>query len=386
LKKAFKKMDFRNYLRSGFDFSEKESLLLLKFKMLNSVLLLASFFSFFISILAFTGLHSIGFTQAMIDFFYGALLTTSIFFLRISKKYFQFLSYTLLSITLVLFTFVLVNLTFNEGRIIWFFLLIALAFILTDCRGGMIFSAASIGVIILLNILTDLHFSQVAINTSVFSLLVGSVVFWFHAREITQYQKALKQKNSSLDVLASTDYLTGIMNKRIFAEVSKRYFNTAQRDGTSLTLFLLDLDYFKTINDTYGHDAGDKFLKYFVKTIENTLRASDIFARIGGEEFAILISKMHQNDTLAFAKKLRNTTHSMVMEYQRYHIRTTLSIGISQGNQADSSFDDILFRADMALYEAKNEGRNRTSYIHAKDTITQEMKIKKERDYLDFSI
>jgi diguanylate cyclase (GGDEF)-like protein len=176
------------------------------------------------------------------------------------------------------------------------------------------------------------------------------------------------------------------MNKRMFSELSKRYFKTAQRDGFKLTLFVLDLDHFKNINDTYGHQAGDKLLKYFVQTVENMLRASDIFARIGGEEFVILVSKMHKDDTLIFAEKIRNTVEGLMMEYEGHYLSITTSIGISQSHKTDNEFDDILFRADMALYKAKEDGRNRISCIRAKDGVLRYPKVEEEHSYLQFSI
>ncbi|HQR74468.1 MAG TPA: GGDEF domain-containing protein, partial [Sulfurovum sp.] len=263
---------------------------------------------------------------------------------------------------------------------------IVFAYIVTDSKGGLIYTTLSVGIIIVLHVVSDLHLSQISINASIIALLASSAMFWSHAKIITQYQTNLKQKNNSLSLLASTDYLTGIMNKRMFSELSKRYFKTAQRDGFKLTLFVLDLDHFKNINDTYGHQAGDKLLKYFVQTVENTLRASDIFARIGGEEFAILVSKMHKDDALIFAEKIRNTIEGLMIEYEGHYLSVTTSIGISQSHKTDNEFDDILFRADMALYKAKNEGRNRISCIRAKDSVLKYPKADEENTYLHFSI
>jgi diguanylate cyclase (GGDEF)-like protein len=350
------------------------------------MLMVTAFFSILISLLAFVGLHDIGLKQAIIDFAYGVMMISFIFILRISKQHFKKIAYFLLSMTFLLFTYILVYLPTNEARTIWFFLLIVFAYIVTDSKGGLIYTTLSVGIIIVLHVVSDLHLSQISINASIIALLASSAMFWSHAKIITQYQTNLKQKNNSLSLLASTDYLTGIMNKRMFSELSKRYFKTAQRDGFKLTLFVLDLDHFKNINDTYGHQAGDKLLKYFVQTVENTLRASDIFARIGGEEFAILVSKMHKDDALIFAEKIRNTIEGLMIEYEGHYLSVTTSIGISQSHKTDNEFDDILFRADMALYKAKNEGRNRISCIRAKDSVLKYPKADEENTYLHFSI
>ena len=379
-------MTLNDYLTSGFKFSEEEYLLQFKFKMLNSMLIVTAFFSIFISMLSVVGLHDIGSTQATMDFFYGVVMMSFIFILRISKHRFKKIVYFLLSITVLFFAMVLVFLPFNEARGIWFFLLVFAAYILTDSRGGVLYTVATVCIIVVLNIFMDLHLSQTAINSSVLALIAGSFIFWVYTREITQYQTMLKQKNSSLTLLASTDYLTGIMNKRMFTELSKRYFKTAQRDGFKLTLFLLDLDHFKNINDTYGHQAGDKLLKYFVQTVENNLRASDIFARIGGEEFVILVSKIHKDDAFIVAEKIRNSVENIMMEHEGHYMSVTTSIGMSQSHKTDVDFDDILFRADMALYKAKEDGRNRISFVRAKDGVLRYPKPQEQNTFLHFSI
>ncbi|HQR74467.1 MAG TPA: hypothetical protein PK330_07940, partial [Sulfurovum sp.] len=121
-------MTLNDYLSSGFKFSEEEYLLQFKFKMLNTMLMVTAFFSILISLLAFVGLHDIGLKQAIIDFAYGVMMISFIFILRISKQHFKKIAYFLLSMTFLLFTYILVYLPTNEARTIWFFLLIVFAY------------------------------------------------------------------------------------------------------------------------------------------------------------------------------------------------------------------------------------------------------------------
>ena len=164
--------------------------------------------------------------------------------------------------------------------------------------------------------------------------------------------------------MASTDYLTGVMNKRMFNEISEHYFKTAQKNNFNLTLLLLDLDHFKKVNDNYGHQAGDELLKYYVKSIQKLLNTSDIFARIGGEEFAILISQTSDDNAYLLAETIRQKTASLIFSYEEQNIYVTTSIGISEIKDTDITFEDVFSRADVALYQAKHEGRNKICFAN----------------------
>jgi len=353
-------MRLNNFLYSGFKFSEEEHLLQFKFKMLNSIFIIVAFFSALFGLLSDLGINDIGPIHSKVDYIYSFLAIMLIFFLRNSKKNYQITIHSLLIISLITFTSALIFVPQDEFRIIWFYLLIFVAYMLDGKRSGLLFTLASIGIILTSSFFVELQLSQVAINSALLGLIIGSFLSYVYTNKITEYENSLKQQNSTLSVLASTDYLTGITNKRMFNEIFKRYFQTAQKDGLSLTLLLLDLDHFKKINDTYGHQTGDQLLKLFVKTIEKLLEKSDIFARIGGEEFAILLSQIESEDAYELAEKIRHAVEDITIDHEDHPISLTTSIGISQNQKADSSCDDIFSRADMALYQAKKSGRNQT--------------------------
>jgi len=159
---------------------------------------------------------------------------------------------------------------------------------------------------------------------------------------IENYEKDRIKNEYKLKELASTDYLTGILNRRAFFNL----VNTLELNKYSV--LMLDIDHFKKINDTYGHDIGDKVLKTFSNTIKNNLRKEDIFARIGGEEFVVLTKNIDKSRLYFFAEKLRKK----VEELKIGNIKLTVSIGghiIGFGEDINLS----LKRADEALYEAK---------------------------------
>ncbi len=353
-------MNLNNFLYSGFKFGVDEDLLQFKFKMLNSIFIIIAFFSALFGLLSDLGINDIGPIHSKVNYAYSFLTIMLILFLRSSKKNYNLIAHFLLIISLVTFTSALIYVPQDEFRMIWFYLLVFVAYILKDSTNGLLYTAVSIGIILTVHSFTELHLSQTAINSGVLGLIIGSFLSLVYTSKITNYENSLNRKNSTLNVLASTDHLTGIMNRRMFNEISKRYFETAQKDDFSLTFLLLDLDYFKNVNDRHGHQTGDMLLKHFVETIEKIIRKSDIFARIGGEEFAILLSKIDTKDAYLFAENIRKEIENISMECEGQNIFVTTSIGITQNSETDSSFDDIFSRADIALYRAKNEGRNRT--------------------------
>ena len=379
-------MRLNNFLYSGFKFGEEEHLLQFKFKMLNSIFIIVAFFSALFGLLSDLGLNDIGPVHSNVDYLYSFLTIMLIFFLRHSKKNYQTTIHSLLIISLGTFTSALIFVPQDEFRIILFYLLIFVAYMLDGKRNGILFTLASIGIILASSIFVELQLSQTAINSALLGLMIGSFLSHVYTNKITEYENSLQQQNSTLSVLASTDYLTGIANKRMFNEIFKRYFQTAQKDGLSLTLLLLDLDHFKKINDTYGHQTGDELLILFVKTIEKILGKSDIFARIGGEEFAILLSQIESKDAYELAEKIRHAVENIVIEHKDPPVYLTTSIGISQNQSTDNSCNDMFSRADMALYQVKKSGRNKTccapvssDHINCPDQIVH-------RKILNFSI
>lgn len=353
-------MNLNNFLYSGFKFSRDEDLLKFKFKMLNSMLIIIAFFSLLFAIISDLGINDLGPIQTKVDYIYCALTLSLIFFLRASKSNYNLTAYAMLMVSLIAFTFALIFVPQDEFRIIWFYLLIFAAYIVNGKKFGLMFTAASIIIILVVHMFIELNLSQTAINSAILGLVIGSFLAYFYTSKITSYEHSLKEQNSSLNLLASTDYLTGIMNKRMFNDISEHYFQTAQKDRLNLTLLLLDLDHFKKVNDTYGHQAGDILLKNFVKNTKGLLNKSDIFARIGGEEFAILLSQSDIDGAYMLAEKIRKETQNLFVKYEGQDICVTTSIGISQNRKTDTAFENIFSRADTALYHAKSSGRNKT--------------------------
>lgn len=169
----------------------------------------------------------------------------------------------------------------------------------------------------------------------------------------------LRQEREDLAAQAITDSLTGVYNRRHLNTRMIEEIVRSRRYGGELTCLMLDLDHFKEVNDTWGHQTGDTVLKQFVEAVRSCLRASDILARYGGEEFTIVVTETGLSGGEITAEKLRRFVEEHEFLTATGHpLRVTTSVGVS-ALQADDTPETLLERADRALYDAKRAGRNR---------------------------
>jgi len=175
-----------------------------------------------------------------------------------------------------------------------------------------------------------------------------------------QEKKLLKTQQILLEQVQK-DPLTKLYNRRYFADVSKDILSISKREKSSICIIMADVDNFKSVNDTYGHLAGDKVLKEISRRLRSMSRESDVIARYGGEEFIILIPNTELDGAQQFAEKIRASIAYPLFEIDdKLSIRVTISIGLAHMHtQEDSTIENIFVRADKALYEAKNSGKNR---------------------------
>ena len=181
----------------------------------------------------------------------------------------------------------------------------------------------------------------------------------FFLRRSFQLSHELLVANDTAERLARTDELTGMKNRRAFYELAQQAFEQAERYDRPLSLISLDLDHFKRINDTWGHGAGDAALRAMARVIMNTSRMTDIAGRIGGEEIANLLPETTQEAATTHAERLRKETSEIVVVHDKAEIRFTCSIGVSSHDALVSTLDMLMARADAAMYQAKEGGRNR---------------------------
>lgn len=179
----------------------------------------------------------------------------------------------------------------------------------------------------------------------------------------------LQKANQLLEQLASVDALTGASNRRHFLEIARVEVDRALRLGSPLAAIMLDLDHFKEVNDRHGHEAGDRVLQTFANAVHATLRSSDIFARLGGEEFMLLLPGQSRDDACALAERLRSLTASL--RFAECPEGITVSAGVAVlGAPGARDLHELMRQADAALYQSKRAGRNRVSVAGAEQPAT----------------
>jgi len=173
--------------------------------------------------------------------------------------------------------------------------------------------------------------------------------------------RELKMSREEMKRLAITDGLTHLYNRRYFSEISRDIFRIAHRDHKALSVIMLDIDHFKRVNDTYGHQAGDEVIRELAAILQAQKRESDIVCRYGGEEFVILLPETETEGAKKVAEKIRRSVMDHpVSAGEGTDIEFTVSLGVAEVDHPnDRSIEEALSRADDALYEAKENGRNR---------------------------
>ncbi|MBI5677881.1 MAG: sensor domain-containing diguanylate cyclase [Planctomycetes bacterium] len=177
--------------------------------------------------------------------------------------------------------------------------------------------------------------------------------------ELRRKQKELEDLNEALEKQAITDTLTEVYNRQKFHEMLIQETKESRRYNTHLSLIMFDIDHFKLVNDTYGHQAGDAVLKETAKLISKNIRDADLLARYGGEEFMILTPQTDRESAFTLAEKLRETIRTTKFNGVQH---VTCSFGVTQFHGRDT-IDSFLKRIDDALYRAKNNGRNRVEML-----------------------
>lgn len=168
----------------------------------------------------------------------------------------------------------------------------------------------------------------------------------------------LAEKAEALSRLVRTDALTELANRRAIIEHLHELWELRRRDAVRYSVILVNIDFFKAVNDTYGHEVGDQALKHIAQLLKNHARATDLVARFGGEEFLICVPGTDTAGAMVFAEKLCVTVAESPMPIVG---RMTISLGVAECLEEDAGELDAVNRADQALYRAKSGGRNRVA-------------------------
>lgn len=165
--------------------------------------------------------------------------------------------------------------------------------------------------------------------------------------------------NRQLETISRVDGLTGLYNRRYWQERFDREFKLSVRSKSTNTLMMLDIDYFKKVNDTYGHQAGDAVIRNIAQIIKAATRETDVSGRYGGEEFAILLPDTEAKNAVTVAERIRKLVQATEVEYEGQFIKYTCSLGVAQKTGDHTKPSQWIEIADQALYKAKETGRNK---------------------------
>jgi diguanylate cyclase (GGDEF)-like protein len=200
-------------------------------------------------------------------------------------------------------------------------------------------------------IISNEFYTQFRVTLFIFipAYLAGLTIFLFSSYMLDAHK--------ALEVQATTDPLTGLYNRRFFLSQSKHILRTAERHSEPLCVMMCDIDFFKKVNDTYGHKIGDKALKAFAHVLSQSLRGGDILARYGGEEFVAILTQTTKEKALSVVERMREQVEGLLIETEKGVVKLTASFGLCEVQE----YHDIevsINRADNAMYTAKSAGRN----------------------------
>ena len=255
----------------------------------------------------------------------------------------------------------------SEYALVWNILPVITMLYLFGAKRGAIFAGIYLTfiTIYILSITPEILSIRSAINLLLNFIVVSlGILFYEKSRQkmlqnVNSLVEIKEQQKNELLVLSQTDALTKVANRLKLDQVLKHEFQRAQRYNTPLTLIFIDIDYFKSVNDNYGHQAGDIVLQEFAQLIENSIRTTDTFGRWGGEEFLLILPETSSNEGITLANQL---CQSVAQHQFSYTFSNTASFGVSSIQQG-IDLQNLIKLADNALYQAKEQGRNKVVYL-----------------------
>jgi len=177
----------------------------------------------------------------------------------------------------------------------------------------------------------------------------------------------LAREADALERLACSDGMTGLNNRRHFLVLAETEWSRFKRYGRPLAMLMIDIDLFKSVNDKYGHDAGDEVIKSVANVLQTHKRVSDIAGRLGGEEFALMLPEATLDNACAAGERLKQLVANQIVTANGQDIPVTISVGVSVSHAGTAGINELLKQADLALYQAKRSGRNRVCRFEAEE-------------------
>lgn len=281
--------------------------------------------------------------------------------LRGRKHWFRPMAWTYEAVCMLEYLSALVYVPEDQLRVFWYVVNVPGVFILLGKKAGWAITVLSIAILLFANAHLAAPYSPNAVATYTLGMAYFGLFFHVYADRSISYFTRMRESNEKLRYMASHDMLTGVMNARAYYEACDRMITAVRRRAAPYAVLFIDLDHFKSINDTWGHAAGDTVLKSVAACLKSGIRHSDALGRIGGEEFSILLPDANLEGALALGETLRLSVEELLPQIGGKPLKITASIGVAVERDSGRSMFEIQQEADKAMYRAKQGGRNRVT-------------------------
>lgn len=342
-------------------FGEDEEFLQFKYTFLMVLMLVGMPFSALFVALDWLGINSIGGLHRVSVQAYVIGSAVLIALLRGHKERYVAVAWGYALASYLVHTSGFLNVPEDELRLVWFCSLVAGTYILLGRAAGWAMFVLTVATVVGGNAYQPNAFTSRGMGTFVASLLSLSVFFHAYTTRLVSFDRRMTDSRRQLRHLARHDSLTGVLNVRATTELCESLIQLSARRHTAYAVLFIDLDHFKQINDTYGHDAGDLVLKSVANCLKQRLRKSDVLGRMGGEEFMAFLPDTDSRGATQLAQQLRADIEGLFPEFNGQRLKVTASIGVSTHQGDPGSLAALLREADQAMYQAKAAGRNRVT-------------------------
>lgn len=357
-------MNWFSLLSGGHTFNKNEYELKLKYILFNLMLI---FNAVMVGIMAIVRINRGEYPQAIADIIYVLFGVLSFLLARKSKKYFPSLI-----IFVIFYSYLVASASFYTSHsplvgTSWFIVLMIIAFFLRGTVAGTIIFIIS-QITMWLIIIDKWHYNFEDVFVSMIPFYSIFFFMLFFEKRNSEFRKILELQTEEFKYQANYDHLTNIPNRALFNDRLVQYLKQIQRNNVNIAVCFIDIDKFKSINDTLGHEIGDEVLKEVALRLDTQIRSSDTFARLGGDEFAAIINDFNtEKDIINIVEKFF-TVMQKPFSIKGSSLKVTLSIGIAVASKEYLDSNILMKQADDAMYHAKNAGRNQ--YYLSKTTNT----------------
>lgn len=377
------KIFLRNFLHSGFTFKKEDYEHSARYTLVNGILGIGVVI---ISMLATLLFLDNKYTYAASNVLYLAVLIASILALRLKRKAYNIVIPFILFASIILISVALILYPDEDVRISWFLLLIIMSFFTSGAKIGLVTSAVSIATVFVIRVAVNNDPDNYVTILAFAILILGTVVSALYEKrnqvikknlldlnvnlenKVDQRTKEIRDHHGILEYQARHDILTGLPNRAYLNTEIEKIMEKSKKNGTKFALFFIDLDNFKNINDSLGHDAGDEVLIKVSERLSKHLRYADILVRLGGDEFIIVVTNMKSKKHASrVATKLRDVMMAP-LSINTHTFYVTSSIGISIFPDDGVDIDQLLKYSDAAMYKAKHLGKNNYQYYSSEMT------------------